>query len=406
MGISWVFVALAAWLWLFKPGFVFGIGSRKESYVDNGEADPKSLFWKLRSFISTLPVELRPKGFRPNVHNTRMTTANPENGASCIGEAGGNIGRGNRTGMYLVDEAAFLDGAQGVDAALSQTTNCVIWASTVNGTGNVFHTKRHSGKVSVFVFDWRDDPRKDAAWYEAQKAKFEKVVVAAEVDRDYNASTTDSWIPGESVTQAQALGPGDIEAIGPLMVGIDVARFGDDKCCFTARQGRVVYRQEEFGHCDVVDVAGRAVEWIKGLPEMPAQIAVDTIGLGAGVADILRRNEVYGHLVVDVNSSLRLDDGQNYNLRARMWRAMRDWLKTRVSIPKASSLGSQLTSLRYSFSGQELLIESKKEAKKRGIASPDMADSLALTFAYPAEVRKPKRAKQAAWGVMDELAGF
>jgi hypothetical protein len=143
-----------------------------------------------------------------------------------------------------------------------------------------------------------------------------------------------------------------------------------------------VYPQIVFGQCDVVDVAGRVKQAIEAWGEPPSQIAVDTIGIGSGVADILRRE--FKRQVVDVNSSLRLSDGQNYNLRARMWRDMREYLKNGAAIPNDPELGTDLTALQYEFRGGEMLMESKDDAKKRGIKSPDRADSLALTFAIPA----------------------
>lgn len=406
MGISWVCVGIAIWMWLYYPGSVVGFGSRKEEYVDK-LGDPKSLFWKIRAAIDMLPQELQPVGYKSGVHDPHMRIVNPESGAAIVGEAGDNIGRGNRTTLYFVDESAHLERAESVDAALSQTSNCKGHVSTVNGVGNLFHRKRHSGKVKVFVFDWRDDPRKDQAWYEKQKEQLEPEVLAQEVDRDYNASTTDSYISGKLVTQAMAIGPADVVPMGPLKVGIDVARFGNDKTVFTARQGRLCYKQETFGQADVVDVAGRAIDWIRLLPEKPAQIAVDVIGLGAGVADILRRDPVYGKLVVDVNSSIRLDDGQNYNLRARMWRDMRDWLRGgRVSLPKDDELATDLTVLRYSYRDSNLLIESKKDAKARGVKSPDKSDSLALTFAEEVKEREETMPTSPAWQELDALAGY
>ena len=131
-----------------------------------------------------------------------------------------------------------------------------------------------------------------------------------------------------------------------------------------------------------MDVAGRVAEAVRNWGEKPSQIAVDTIGIGSGVADILRRE--FGRIVVDVNSSLRMSNGQDYNLRARMWREMREYLKNGASIPNDPDLATDLTALQYEFRGGELLIESKDNAKKRGIKSPDRADSLALTFAVPA----------------------
>lgn len=379
-GVSWLCVAIAVWMWRFHPGVVIGFGSRKESMVDD-LANPASLFWKIRQFIELLPDELRPAGWNTRACAPFMKITNPENGSVIVGEAGANIGRGNRTSIYFKDESAFYEQPESIDAALSQTSNCKIDVSTPNGAGNPFYRKRHGGRIKVFVFDWKDDPRKDQAWYERQMATLDPVIVAQEIDRDYTASVSNAWNDGQLVTECMRRGPADVRPEGPLMVGVDVARFGDDKTCITFRQGRVVYPQIVFGKCDVVDVAGRVKDAINEWRVKPAQIAVDTIGIGSGVADMLRRD--FGRIVQDVNSSLRMSDGQNYNLRARMWRSMREWLKNQAALPNDPELATDLTALQYEYRGGELLMESKEKAKSRGIKSPDRADSLALTFAYP-----------------------
>ena len=381
MGASWLCVAVSVWMWLFKPGTVVGFGSRKETYVDQ-IGNPSSLFWKIRQFIALLPAEFQPRGYNERAHAPSMRILNPENGATIVGESGDNIGRGNRTSVYFVDEAAFLERPEQVDAALSQTSNCKLHVSTPNGAGNPFYRKRHSGRIPVFVFDWKDDPRKDQAWYERQKATLDPVIVAQEIDRDYTASVANAFIPGDVVTACMSKGPADIRPMGPLQVGVDVARFGDDKTVITFRQGRLVYPQIVFGQVDVVDVAGRVKDAINGWGVKPAQIAVDSIGIGAGVADMLRR-EFHRGIVVDVNSSLRMSDGQNYNLRARMWRDLREYLKSGAVLPNDPELATELSALQYEYRGGELLLESKDDAKRRGVKSPDRADSLALTFAYP-----------------------
>lgn len=408
MGVSWLTVSFAAWMMIFIPGTVVGFGSRKESYVDQ-IGNPASLFWKVREFINLLPKEFQPKGWDPAKHAPFMKIQNPSNGSFITGEAGDNIGRGNRTSIYFIDEAAFLEHPDAADAALSQTSNCRIYVSTPNGTGNPFYRKAHDGKTKKFVFDWRDDPRKDEAWYDRQKQTLDPVVLAQEVDRSYTASVSNAFIPGEMVTAAARKGPADIIPYGPIMVGVDVARFGDDKSVITFRQGRVVMRQIVFGKADVVDVAGRVKDAVKSHPEGVDQIAVDSIGIGAGVADILRRD--FGDLVVDVNSSLRINDGENYNLRSRMWRDMREWMKNGASIPNDPDLTTDLTALQYKYRGGELLIEAKDDAKKRGIKSPDRADSLALTFAYPVKKRDEFDAmavnnSNPIWGVLDEISGY
>ena len=105
----------------------------------------------------------------------------------------------------------------------------------------------------------------------------------------------------------------------------------------------------------------------------------------------------YGSIVVGINSSIRMDgekskdevvkfskviDTVYFNVRAFMWGEMRDWIK-RSSIPSDHELKTELTSIRYGYRGGSLLLESKDDMKKRGVKSPNKADSLALTFADP-----------------------
>lgn len=129
MGLSWTSVGLASALCLFNREMVIGFGSRKEEYVDS-TVDPKALFWKVRKFIATLPAEFR-GGWDERKHSRFMSVEFPDTGAVIKGEAGDNIGRGDRTTLYFVDEAAFLQRPLLIDAALSQTTRCRIDLSSV-----------------------------------------------------------------------------------------------------------------------------------------------------------------------------------------------------------------------------------------------------------------------------------
>jgi hypothetical protein len=393
MGVSWLCVAVAAWMWTFHPGVVVGFGSRKEDYVDR-IGDPSSLFWKIRAYIRLLPPMFKPHGYNEDKHAPFMRVLNPENGASIIGEAGSNIGRGARSSIYFKDESAFYEQAESIDAALSQTSNCKIDVSTPNGEGNPFWRKRMGGKVPVFVFDWRDDPRKGQDWYDKQRRELDPVVLAQEVDRDYSASIGNSFIPGDLVTQAMSVGPADLPAAGPLRMGLDVARFGDDKTVLVVRRGRVVLKVAAWGKTDLMSTAGRVRQEVlafRGRGAHIEQIAVDSIGIGAGVADALRGWIPDKDVVRDVNASLRMDDGQNYNLRAAMWSAMRDWISAGCSLPNDQDMRADLTGLRYGYRQGLLLLESKDDAKKRGMKSPDRADALALTFAIPGGPKPQQR---------------
>ena len=385
MGVSWLCVAFAVWMWLFHGGIVAGFGSRKEEYVDDLN-DPKSLFWKARQLINLLPVEFRPAGWDVKKHAPFMTIKNPENGSTIVGESGDNIGRGNRTSIYFKDESAFYERAETIDAALSQTSNCKIDVSTPNGNGNPFYRKRHSGKVKVFTFHWRDDPRKGPEWYAKQQNDLDPVVLAQEVDIDYNASTSDSWISGALVEAAQRVGPADVEVNGPWMIAVDAAHMGDDESVITRRRGLLTLPQIATSKVDGPELAGRVEEECRQLEDAGGIIGVIVIELdGPGVSayDCLKRGK-WAAVVYGIHTGARQSDDRNYNLKAKLWRAANDYLKLGgCSMAVDPELKSQLASVRYLYKNGLLLMESKKEHKKRIGKSPDRADSWVLSFATP-----------------------
>ncbi len=236
MGMSWLTVGMASSLCLFNRGVFAGFGSRKEEYVDK-IGSPKSLFDKARNFISLLPVEFR-GGWSAKQHAPHMRILFPETESAMTGEAGDGIGRGDRTSFYIVDESAFLERPYLVDASLSATTNCRQDISTPNGMANSFAERRHSGKIDVFTFHWRDDPRKDQAWYDKQVEELDAVTVAQEIDINYSASVEGVLIPSAWVQAAIdahiVLG---IEPTGVRMGALDVADEGKDTNAFTSRHG-------------------------------------------------------------------------------------------------------------------------------------------------------------------------
>lgn len=383
MGVSWLCVAFAVWMWLFHAGTVVGFGSRKQVYVDE-IGDPKSLFHKIRQFIDFLPREFWPAGFDLTTHANFMKIINPENGSSIIGEAGDSIGRGARASIYFIDEAAFLERPELADAALSQTSNCRIYVSTPNGNGNPFYRKRHSGKIDVFTFNWRDDPRKDDKWYAKQLEILDPVVVAQEINIDYNASTNDSFIPGETVAAAQGFGPADVQAVGKWIIGVDAAHMGDDESVIHLRRGRLNRPQIIRRQLDGPVLAGLIIDTADELAEVGGvgAIIIELDGPGVSAYDNLKSSK-YGNIVIGVHTGARLSDGKNYNRKAKMWRAARDYLSSPpVSLPRDPELLSQLSAVKYKYKDGALLMQSKVEYKKdSGGRSPDRADAFVLTFA-------------------------
>lgn len=244
-GISWLAIAIGCTLSIFHPGMRVGFGSRKAEYVDKID-EPKSLFWKARFFMRNLPIEFR-GGWRDGVDAPHMRILFPATGGSLTGEGGDDIGRGDRAGVYFVDEAAHLPRPVSVDAALSQTTNCRIDMSSVNGMNNPFATKRHEGKIEPFIFDWRDDPRKNDAWYAKQAAILDPVVLAQEVDRDYSASVEGVVIPVKwakaAIDAHEKLG---LSVSGVPVASYDVGGDGRDKNAVVVLRGFLVEHAEEW----------------------------------------------------------------------------------------------------------------------------------------------------------------
>lgn len=392
MGVSWLCVAAAVWMWTFHPGTVIGFGSRKEEYVDK-IGDPKSLFWKARQFINLLPKEFRPVGYSERVHAPHMRIINPETGSTIVGEAGDNIGRGNRTSIYFKDESAFYDRPEAIDAALSMTSNCKIDVSTPNGAGNPFYRKRHGGKVSVFSFHWHDDPRKGAWWYEKQKRELDPVILAQEVDIDYTASVSDAWVVGSLVSDAQNIRPADLEPVGRWVVSIDAAHFGDDESVIHFRKGRVSLPQVFARGVDGIQLAGLVEDEIDNLLTFDSDalgaIVIELDGPGVSCFDQLRQGK-YGKFVQGVHTGARVSDSRNYNLRSQMWRSAKEYLEQQpCALPDDPELRAQLTSLKYKYKDGLLLMQSKKEYKSEFGKSPDRADAFVLSFAvsYKAETK-------------------
>ena len=200
------------------------------------------------------------------------------------GEAGDNIGRGDRTSFFFVDEAAHLERPQLVDASLSATTNCRQDLSSVNGMANSFAVKRFSGKVKVFTFHWRDDPRKDEAWYAKQVEELDPVTVAQELDLNYAASVDGVVIPNEWIQAAvDSHIRLKIVPTGAHTASLDVADEGRDLNAFCGAHGIVVERIEEWSGkgADIFATVQRAFMMCDD--GECARLKYDADGLGAGV---------------------------------------------------------------------------------------------------------------------------
>ena len=165
----------------------------------------------------------------------------------------------------------------------------------------------------------------------------------------------------------------------PLVYGLDVARFGDDRSVLLKRQGNVVLEYKAWGGADLMATVGRVMH--EASVDKPAEICVDSIGLGAGVADRLREQ---GMNVRDVNvAEMSALNPIAAKLRDDLWLQVKEWLAKRsCRLPRSEELRAELVGPSYSFlSNGKIKVEAKADMKRRGLRSPDIADALCLTFA-------------------------
>ena len=176
----------------------------------------------------------------------------------------------------------------------------------------------------------------------------------------------------------------------PVILGVDVARFGNDSTVLAVRKGRDLAAVIRYSKLDTMEVVGRVIEAIDRFK--PDLTVVDEGGLGAGVIDRLAEQR---YKVRGVNFGTRADSQAYLNKRAEMWGAMKEWLKT-ASIGDVGSMKRQndqrlkddLCGPQYKLNSLgAIVLESKDAMKKRGMASPDVADAIAVTFAYPVSYR-------------------
>jgi hypothetical protein len=380
-GLTWLACAFSVWLYIFHEGQSISWGSRKESLVDDiGNAD--SIFEKIRIILRQLPKMFRPKGYDETLNARFMKFTNPVNGSTITGEAGDNIGRGGRSSIYFKDESAFYERPIKIEAALSQNSDVKIDISTPNGNGNPFYKKRFGGVIDVFTFNWRDDPRKTQAWYDEQCRVLDPVIVAQEIDIDYDASVENALIPADDVDRAQRTRPDELDDLKqPVILGVDPARFGSDSTAIVCRQGRIVHFSHVYKQKRNTEIAGYVSEIIRTVSRPVKAVFIDEGGLGAGVVDILhdQYDFIYGVQFGGKSTTTEASDK-----RSEMWLTMREWLEGTVSLPSEDNFKTDLCSLQYKFNAMgQYVLEKKEDAKKRGVKSPDVADALALTFARP-----------------------
>lgn len=433
IGFTYIVGGFALHRWRWRDGFKSAFGSRNKDLVDS-VGNPDSIFEKIRIMRDAQPRWMLPEGYAASLHDNYCRLINPENGNTVVGEGGDEIGRGGRNSLLVVDEAAFLAHGDRVDRSSSANSQCRIFGSTVNGQGDMFARKRTGGTLrpdQVFRFHFTADPRKDKAWEAKERARLEEHVFASEYDIDYSASVEGICIPAKWVESAKKLKHllakrgQRLEPDPKGTAGLDVGA-GKARSVLVPKFGGVVKVPTSWKDPDTTETAHRALDASQEAKETrsngtPCRIKVlrfDEVGVGKGVLSTLSKHGRDGLITVPVNTGVppsdrQWPDGKTSeekfgNRKAEIWFLMREpfklthlhvlWLEGSekgieqslsdlISLPDdsegadAQRLAMELSMIKW-FRNEKgkTVIETKVQLRVRGVASPDYADALALTF--------------------------
>ena len=314
-------------------------------------------------------------------------------------EAFAGLHAATSTPFYIFDEASAIpekifDVAQG-----GLTDGEPMWFLFGNPTRNTGFFRQ---TFSRYRHRWDHDQIDSRDVEGTNKELFKEWVEDYGEDSDFVRVRVRGMFPRAAVMQ---LIPGDIveAAMGkhlkldqynhaPKILGVDVAWFGDDRSVIYLRQGLMSKKLWEGREIDSIDLATLIAQYED--QEHTDATFVDA-GMGNGVIDYLRK---LGRSPIPVYFGGKSSDPQYANKRAEMWGKMKEWLKLGSAIPNDNDLLEDLTAPEYFMTlNGKIQLERKENMKKRGLASPDQADALALTFA--ANVHKIDRRN-----VLDRMA--
>lgn len=265
------------------------------------------------------------------------------------------------------------------------TTKKNIWIVCGNGTRNVgrFYDCFHKNKK--YWKTWNIDSRTCKA---ANKEYLTRLVESyggedsdqslVRVRGGFPKSATRQLISSDAIDKSMKFEAEGWELL-PKVMGVDIARFGENSSTICLRQGRKVSEIEVLPKQDLMKTAHHVAEVIKR--ERPLQVFVDGSGIGAGVVDRLRQ---LNFPVVDVNGGNSSLNPRFLNKRAEMWWEMKEFIEGACELPKDQKLKEELACVEYDYTDKgRIRLDRKSDIQEQYGFSPDRADALAMTFAYP-----------------------
>ena len=315
--------------------------------------------------------------------------------------------------LIVVDEASGVADPimEAVLGTLTGDDNKLLLMGNPNRIEGVFYDafNKDRDKYKTHTVSSRESKRTSKDNIEMLESKYgrDSDVCRVRIDGQFPKGALDSFISLETVELAcspsNKLPQSDIDAAKTLHVGVDVARFGDDKTVITPRISTKVLEFRKYSKKDTMETAGNVLicckEYMRRFPYLKnCIIKVDDSGVGGGVTDRLKEVIKTEHLpikVIPVNNGESATDDYYFNLGGQLWGHVKGLLEVNfsnnmqgkeveVELPNDTEMIKQLSVRKYHMTSKgKIQLESKDDMKKRGLGSPDTADSLALCLYEP-----------------------
>lgn len=316
--------------------------------------------------------------------------------------------------MIVVDEASGVADPimEAILGTLTGFDNKLLLMGNPNRIDGVFYDafNKDRDKFKTHTVSSRDSKRTSKENIEMLESKYGKDsdVVRVRIDGNFPKGALDSFISLETVELAcsknNRVKLEDVNSSKVLHIGVDVARFGDDKTVITPRISTKVYEFRKYSKKSTMETAGNVIvcckEYMKRFPHLKnCIIKVDDSGVGGGVTDRLNeviREEKLPYRVIPVNNGDKASDDYYFNLGCQLWGHLKELLElnfsnnvqgkvdVQIELPNDEELIKQLSVRKYHMTSKgKIQLETKKEMKERGIGSPDTADSLSLAMYEP-----------------------
>jgi hypothetical protein len=287
---------------------------------------------------------------------------------------------GKRIVLVFDEASAIADKVWEVaEGALTDLDTEIIWLAFGNPTRNTGRFRECFGKYRALWKTRQIDSRTVEGTNKEYLEEFARTygedsdIVKVRVRGQFPSQSVTQFIPTDLVTAAQERRLGPVDEGAPLIMGVDVARFGDDQNVIRGRQGRdgKPFKAMKWRGTDTVKSAEKVADAIQRIK--PDKVFIDGGGIGGAVVDLLTS---WNYAVTEISfGSTAKDEGRYANKRAEMWGDCKDWLVT-GAIDDDMELRDDMIGPEYMLDKNgRILLESKADMKSRGLASPDDGDA-------------------------------